>query len=127
MIIDDLWDCHGPSRADLKVLERIGRHRRAFEDLTPAGEHLTSIRERLLALLDVMEETLCEEGRSSPSLAEAWQRIDELEESYREDEAAAPSHSASRPKAAVVLDTNPSPDAETPLAANDSARSPKAA
>ncbi len=129
MIIDDLWDSHGPSPADLKVLERLGRHRRAFQDLTPAGEHQTNVRERLLSLLNDMEETLCEEGRSSPSLAEAWQRIDELEKSYWEGEAAAapPSHSASRPEPAVVVDTNPSQDVETPVAANDSARSPKAA
>ena len=79
MIITDLWDAAGPSPADLNVLERLGRHRRAFEAVKPADEHQATVRERLLSLLDDMEETLCEEGRSAPALAEGWQRVDELE------------------------------------------------
>ncbi len=104
MTIDDLWDSDGPSPADLKVLERLGRHRRAFEALEPAGEHQTTVRNRLLGLLDDMEETLCEEGRAAPALAEAWQRMDELEARYWESAEADPpapqnraSGSASRP------------------------------
>ncbi len=135
MIIDDLWDSHGPSASDLKVLERLGRHRRAFEALEPAGEHQTTVRERLLSLLDVMEETVCEEGRSAPSLAEAWQQIDELEKRYWEGEAtageaaaAAPPPSAFRPEPAVPGAVSASPeDAAAPLAANQPVRPPKAA
>ncbi len=37
MIIDDLWDSHGPSRAGLKVVDRLGDHREAFEALRPRG------------------------------------------------------------------------------------------
>ncbi len=82
MIIDDLWDSHGPSPADLKVLERLERHRRPFERLRPDSEHQTTVRNRLLGLLNDMEETLCEEGRSAPALARGWQQVDELEALY---------------------------------------------
>ncbi len=82
MIIDDLWDSHGPSPADLKVLERLERHRRPFERLRPDSEHQTTVRNRLLSLLNDMEETLCEEGRSAPALDRGWQQVDELEARY---------------------------------------------
>ncbi len=100
MIIDDLWDSHGPSTADLKVLERLGRHRRVFEELRPQGEHQATVRNRLLSLLNDMEETLYEEGSSAPSLARSWQWVDELEASY-------------------WADTRPEAPAATKLAAND--------
>ncbi len=78
-IIDDLFDTHSPSRADLQELDRIGRHRCAFEKIIPAGAHQASVRNRLLSFLDDMEEMVCEQGHDAPALAEAWQRVDELE------------------------------------------------
>ena len=144
MIIDDLWDSHGPSRHDLEVLERIGRHRRAFQRLRPGDEYQTTVRNRLLDLLDVMEETVCEEGCSAPSLAEAWQRVDELEARYWESarkpapaeadpapagpQALAP-FAASRPRPGAETSASPGPRApgEAMLAANERDRSPKAA
>ena len=78
-IIDDLFDSHGPSRADLKELDRIGRHRCAFEKILPSGERQATVRNRLLSFLDDMEEMVCEQGHEAPTLAQAWQRVDELE------------------------------------------------
>ncbi len=78
-IIDDLFDTHGPSRADLQELERISRHRCAFEKIIPAGAHQASVRNRLLSSLDDMEEMICEQGHEAAALAKAWQRVDELE------------------------------------------------
>ena len=97
MIIDDLWDSHGPSRADLEVLERLNRHREAFQPLRPQGEHRITVRNRLLGLLNDMEETVCEEGHAAPSLAQGWQLVDELEALYWEDPAETPA--ASEPAA----------------------------
>ncbi len=111
-------------------LESIRRHRRAFRACRPAGEHQSTVRERLLGLLNEMEEVLREEGRSAPSLAEAWQRVDELEKRYWEGGylAAAALDSAARRVGTVVTAAGPSPeDAETPLTGNQPGRSPKAA
>ncbi len=106
MIIDDLWTAHGPSAADLKVLERLGRHRCAFEAVKPVGEHQTTVRDRQLSVLDDMEECVCEEGHAAPALAQAWQVVDELEARFWEDAAETPvpqtraSGSPSRPNPA---------------------------
>ncbi len=77
--LDDLWDAHGPSAADLKELERLEEHRVAFIEMVPEGEHQTSVWRRILEVLDDMEECLCEEGRGAPALAEGWQLLGELE------------------------------------------------
>ena len=139
MNIDDLWDSHGPSAADLNVLERLGRHRHAFESVRPAGEHQTTVRNRLLSLLDEMEEIVCAEGGSAPALAEAWEQVDELEARYwetghpsspsaRPDSAAqgGPGRSSARPPkilrqgpARAAAGPHPDAAAEPSLAANE--------
>ncbi len=90
MTIHNLATARGPSAADLRVLERLGRHRAALEALTPAGEHRAAVLRRLFATLDDMEEALCEEGRGAPLLAEGWQRLDELEARLAEAPARSP-------------------------------------
>ncbi len=82
--IVDLLHSDGPSRADLKELERLESRRRALEELKPEDEHQVTVRKLLLDYVDVMEEIVCEEGRKAPFLAEGWQRIEELEARYRE-------------------------------------------
>ncbi len=126
MYIEDLWDSDGPSRADLRVLERLGRHRRTFEDLKPDDQHQATVRELLLSLLDVMEETLCEEGSGAPSLAWGWQRVEELEARYWEgrDAKDAPRRQSA---GAAAGSRKPEEASETPPAANQTARAPKAA
>ncbi len=79
---EDLLDSHGPSAADLEVLESIARHRRAFGALRPKGQHQTDVRERLLNRLDDMEEMVYEDGISGSALAECWREVDELEALY---------------------------------------------
>ncbi len=88
-MIADLMDSQGPSRADLEELERIEHHRRVFTLQEPEDEHQTVVRGRLLQLYADMEEALCEEGYRAPFLAEAWQRVDELEKRYWEKTIAA--------------------------------------
>ncbi len=87
--IVDLLHSDGPSRADLKELERLEHRRRDFEELKPEGEHQATVRKHLLDYIDVMEEIVCEEGRHAPFLAEGWQRIEELEARYWEGRAEA--------------------------------------
>ncbi len=84
MMIADLFDSRGPSAADQRVLERLRRHRRAFHQLDPDGEHQAAVRERLLGLLDDMEECVYEDGGAAPAVAESWQLVDELEARYWE-------------------------------------------
>ncbi len=77
-----------------------------------------------------MEEILYEEGRSAPSLAEAWQRVDQLEKLYWEDGsvAAGTPGSASRCDATVVTAAGPRLEgAETVRTSNQPGRSEKAA
>ncbi len=83
-MIADFIDSRGPSRADLRILERIGRHRRALESQKPEDEHQTVVYQRLMDYFDVMEEVVCEEGPGAPFLVEAWQRVAELEARYSE-------------------------------------------
>lgn len=82
MMTDDLWTADGPSFADLEVLESLAHHRRGLERIKPQNEHQDSVRNRLLSLLDEMEDLLCEEGHEAPQLAESWERVDELEALY---------------------------------------------
>ncbi len=105
MFTDDLSDSYGPSRADLDALEHIEHHRSGFERARPAGEHQNNGRNRLLSLLDDMEEMVCEEGSSAPALAEAWQQVDELEALYWEG--AETSAEAERPRKRGGRDSQP--------------------
>ncbi len=79
MIVDDLWTAKGPTAAELKVLERLGRRRQAFEAVTPADEEDAIVIARANATLDDMEECLCEEGAKAPYLARGWRVLDQLE------------------------------------------------
>ncbi len=97
MTVKDLFDTHGPSRADLEELERIGRHREGFRRAQPANPHQTNVRERLFHLLDAMEEVVCEEGHAAPSLEESWRQVDQLEALYWESPS--PSREAGRREA----------------------------
>ncbi len=112
MNLEELWDSPGPSTADLKALERIARHRRAFGGVKPEGEHQVTVRERLLRRLDDMEELVCEEGSSASTLAEAWQGVDELEALYWQD-------AAGEETAPAAADRGPEEPVETAPAAND--------
>ncbi len=79
MITRDLWKAKGPTLAELKILERLGRRRRALEAVTAADGDEAIVIARALATLDDMEECLCEEGPRAALLADGWQRLDELE------------------------------------------------
>ncbi len=129
MYIDEFWAARRRSPDNLLAFARIRRHRRAFHACKPDGEHQFTVRERLLGLLDEMEEVVCEEGPWAAFLDEAWERVDELEKSYWEAGPAAPAAgSESRPAAVVVTAAGPSPEgSEAPVTANQPERSPKAA
>ena len=79
MIIENLRTATGPSTWDLYALERLGRRRRAIEAAVPADEHQARVRAHLLATLDLVEESLCEEGRHASIVAEGLQVLDALE------------------------------------------------
>ncbi len=117
---EDLLDSHGPSAADLEVLESIARHRRAFGALRPKGKHQTDVRESLLCRLDDMEEMVYEDGSSASALAECWREVDQLEALYWRDvaEETAP---AARPRLsqAAGSPTCPEDPDQAPPAAND--------
>ncbi len=90
MIIRDLWTAKGPTLAELKILERLGRRRRALEAVTAADGDEATVITRALATLDEMEECLCEEGRAAPRLARGWEDLDQLEARLTALQAAAP-------------------------------------
>ncbi len=79
MITRDLWKAKGPTLAELKILERLGRRRRALEAVTAADGDEAIVIARALATLDDMEECLCEEGRAAPRLARGRELLDQLE------------------------------------------------
>lgn len=79
MIVEDLWTAEGPTTAELKVLERLGRRRQAIEAITPADDGEAYVLARARATLDDLEECLCEEGAKAPALARGWKVLDQLE------------------------------------------------
>ncbi len=84
MIVEDLWTAKGPTATELKVLERLGRRRRALEATPPGGEEEAYLVARALTLLDDMEECLCEEGSRAPDLDRGWHELEQLEECLEE-------------------------------------------
>ncbi len=101
MTVKDLFDSHGPSRADLEVLERLERHRNAFAAVQPGNRPQAHVRERLLNHLDAMAEVVCEEGHAAPSLEESWQQVDQLEALYWENASPRPGTSRRQPPRAT--------------------------
>lgn len=79
MIAKDLWSAQGPPPAVLKTLERIAASRRLFEAVPPAGEEEACVAARAHAVLDQMEEIVCEEDARAPSLKRLWQELEPLE------------------------------------------------
>ena len=102
MITDDLCTADGPSDADLKVLERLASRRRAFEAVEPADEDQARLLARVLAILDDMEECLCEEGHRAPALDEGWRVLDDLDDRLSEPQAPPTDEGATSHDGAVV-------------------------
>lgn len=98
MIVEDLFTEPGPSPQDIRALERLTRRRAAIEALEPEGEGTQCIQDRLLSTLDLMEESLCEEGHRAALVAEGWQQLDELEARLRAAVSAGPTGSAASPR-----------------------------
>ncbi len=88
-MIVNLTSAKGPTRAVLNMLERLARRRAVF-DVTPADEEEAFVIARALAVLDDMEECLCEEGARAPHLEQGWQVLEGLQERLGHLQATAP-------------------------------------
>ena len=79
MITDDFWTSKGPTPTELRAVDRLSRHRRALEEMTPTDEAEALVKTRAIDLLEDMEECLCEEGSGARFLAEGWRQLERFE------------------------------------------------